>query len=112
MMQTRYDPARFDAWLSTFETTIDGRGKLGSLVGASEEVRSLRGREKGLMKAAANGGLVMDDSSLNEYAVSSHWRISSARLPLRRSFADIPFSPAGFPLAGYAMPLTTSSILF
>ncbi len=31
---------RFDAWMRLVEVTIDGRGKMGSLVGASEEVRS------------------------------------------------------------------------
>ncbi|KIX10539.1 uncharacterized protein Z518_01622 [Rhinocladiella mackenziei CBS 650.93] len=30
---------RFDAWMRIVEVTIDGRGKMGSLVGASEEVR-------------------------------------------------------------------------
>ena len=31
---------RLDAWMRIVEATIDGRGKMGSLVGASEEVRS------------------------------------------------------------------------
>jgi cytokinesis protein len=31
---------RFDAWMRWIEITIDGRGKMGSLVGASTEVRS------------------------------------------------------------------------
>ncbi|EDN93120.1 hypothetical protein SS1G_08985 [Sclerotinia sclerotiorum 1980 UF-70] len=31
---------RFDAWMRVVEVTVDGRGKMGSLVGASEEVRS------------------------------------------------------------------------
>ncbi|KAF2097169.1 hypothetical protein NA57DRAFT_77423 [Rhizodiscina lignyota] len=31
---------RFDAWMRIVEVTVDGRGKLGSLVGASDEVRS------------------------------------------------------------------------
>ncbi|KAK4453626.1 cytokinesis protein sepA [Podospora aff. communis PSN243] len=31
---------RFDAWMRLVEVTVDGRGKMGSLVGASEEVRS------------------------------------------------------------------------
>ena len=31
---------RLDAWMRIVEVTIDGRGKMGSLVGASEEVRS------------------------------------------------------------------------
>ena len=31
---------RFDAWMRLVEVTIDGRGKMGSLVGASDEVRS------------------------------------------------------------------------
>ncbi|KAF1363925.1 FH2-domain-containing protein [Lizonia empirigonia] len=32
--------SRFDAWMRVVEVTVDGRGKMGSLVGASDEVRS------------------------------------------------------------------------
>lgn len=42
----------FDYWFRSMEQSLSGRGKMGSLVGASEEVR----------KAGADG-------SLNEYAV-------------------------------------------
>lgn len=31
---------RFDAWMRVVEVTVDGRGKMGSMVGASDEVRS------------------------------------------------------------------------
>ncbi|KAF2744327.1 FH2-domain-containing protein [Sporormia fimetaria CBS 119925] len=31
---------RFDAWMRIVEVTVDGRGKMGSMVGASDEVRS------------------------------------------------------------------------
>ncbi|KAF2717956.1 FH2-domain-containing protein [Polychaeton citri CBS 116435] len=47
---------RFDAWMRTVEVTVDGRGKMGSLVGASDEVRS--------------GGIGMENL-LMEYAVAS-----------------------------------------
>ncbi|KAJ8610216.1 hypothetical protein MRB53_038717 [Persea americana] len=47
---------RFDIWLRTCEVTVDGRGKMGSLVGASDEVRS--------------GGTGMENL-LMEYAVAS-----------------------------------------
>ena len=47
---------RFDAWMRIVEVTIDGRGKMGSLVGASDEVRS--------------GGIGMENL-LMEYAVAS-----------------------------------------
>ncbi|KAI9685568.1 MAG: hypothetical protein M1822_004426 [Bathelium mastoideum] len=47
---------RFDAWIRLVEVTIDGRGKMGSLVGASDEVRS--------------GGIGMENL-LMEYAVAS-----------------------------------------
>ena len=33
---------RFDAWFSALEAAIDGRGRMGSLVGASDEVRRLQ----------------------------------------------------------------------
>nr|ACO52875.1 SepA/Bni1 [Epichloe festucae] len=47
---------RFDAWMRLVEVTIDGRGKMGSLVGASEEVRT--------------GGIGMENL-LMEYAVTT-----------------------------------------
>lgn len=47
---------RFDAWMRMVEVTIDGRGKMGSMVGASDEVRS--------------GGIGMENL-LMEYTVAS-----------------------------------------
>ncbi|KAJ9663490.1 hypothetical protein H2198_000755 [Neophaeococcomyces mojaviensis] len=47
---------RFDGWMRLVEVTVDGRGKMGSLVGASEEVRS--------------GGIGMENL-LMEYAVAT-----------------------------------------
>ncbi|KAI9837367.1 MAG: hypothetical protein M1837_003004 [Sclerophora amabilis] len=52
---------RFDAWMRIVEVTIDGRGKMGSLVGASEEVRS--------------GGIGMENL-LMEYAVATMFLIN------------------------------------
>jgi cytokinesis protein len=34
------ETGRFDIWIRLFEVTLDGRGKMGSLVGASEEYKS------------------------------------------------------------------------
>ncbi|KAG2196955.1 hypothetical protein INT46_008126 [Mucor plumbeus] len=34
---------RFDAWLKLLDATLDGRGRMGSLVGASEDVKRLAG---------------------------------------------------------------------
>lgn len=53
---------RFDAWMRIVEVTIDGRGKMGSLVGASDEVRS--------------GGIGMENL-LMEYAVASLFLVNS-----------------------------------
>ncbi|KAI1103255.1 hypothetical protein F4804DRAFT_333457 [Jackrogersella minutella] len=47
---------RFDSWMRLVEVTADGRGKMGSLVGASDEVRS--------------GGIGMENL-LMEYAVAT-----------------------------------------
>ncbi|RMZ89513.1 hypothetical protein DV736_g3253, partial [Chaetothyriales sp. CBS 134916] len=58
---------RFDAWMRIVEVTTDGRGKMGSLVGASDEVRS--------------GGVGMENL-LMEYAV--------ATLVLVNSIVDAP----------------------
>lgn len=52
---------RFDAWMRTIEVTVDGRGKMGSMVGASDEVRS--------------GGVGMENL-LMEYAVASLFLIN------------------------------------
>lgn len=50
------ETGRFDAWMRLVEVTIDGRGKMGSLVGASGEVRA--------------GGIGVENM-LMEYAVAS-----------------------------------------
>lgn len=42
-------------WFKTFESALSGRGKMGTLVGASEEIKR-------------HGGI---DSSLNDYAVGT-----------------------------------------
>ena len=47
---------RFDAWMRLVEVTMDGRGKMGSMVGASEELRT--------------GGIGMENL-LMEYAVTT-----------------------------------------
>ena len=47
-------PGRYDYWYKSFLDTVSGRGKMGSMVGASEDLRRHGGHE----------------SSLNEYAVS------------------------------------------
>lgn len=55
------ETGRFDAWMRIVEVTIDGRGKMGSLVGASEEFRS--------------GGIGMENL-LMEYAVATMFLIN------------------------------------
>ena len=52
---------RFDAWMRVVEVTVDGRGKMGSLVGASDELRS--------------GGIGMENL-LMEYALTSLFLIN------------------------------------
>jgi hypothetical protein len=56
LKNVKNENGRFDAWLKVFENAIDGRGKMGSLVGASEEVRSLRGRGSGVSVSAWSTG--------------------------------------------------------
>ncbi|KAG1310055.1 hypothetical protein G6F64_004841 [Rhizopus arrhizus] len=53
---------RFDAWLKLLEVTLDGRGKMGSLVGASEDVK----------KMAAGG-----DNHLSDFALSNMMLVNS-----------------------------------
>lgn len=52
---------RFDAWMRLVEVTVDGRGKMGSMVGASEELRT--------------GGIGMENL-LMEYAVATLFLIN------------------------------------
>ena len=58
------DHSRFDAWFRVFEQTIDGRGQMGSRVGASEEVRKL-------------SMVGHQESSLNEYAVNNMFLVNA-----------------------------------
>jgi cytokinesis protein len=48
-------PGRYDYWFKSFLDTLAGRGRMGSMVGASDDLRRHGGHE----------------SSLNEYAVGS-----------------------------------------
>ena len=53
---------RYDVWFSALEATIDGRGRMGSLVGMSDDVR------KGLGSSAV---IPVAEGGLNDYAVST-----------------------------------------
>lgn len=79
LMNITADHARFDAWFSVLEATLDGRGKMGSLVGASDEIKTLRGKEAQLAMQAANDLSVFagGENALNEYAVCSERPFSS-----------------------------------
>ncbi|KAI9476485.1 MAG: armadillo-type protein [Benjaminiella poitrasii] len=55
---------RFDAWFKLLEATLDGRGKMGSLVGASEDVKRLAG----------SGA---PDSHLSDFALSNMMLVNS-----------------------------------
>lgn len=57
-------PGRFDAWFGALETAIDGRGRMGSLVGASEEVRRLQ-------------LTTLPEASLPEYVVNNMFLINA-----------------------------------
>ncbi|WFD06218.1 hypothetical protein MVES1_001561 [Malassezia vespertilionis] len=57
-------PGRFDGWFSALEAAIDGRGRMGSLVGASDEVRKLQ----------LSGML---ESGLTEYVVNNMFLINA-----------------------------------
>ncbi|WFD19798.1 hypothetical protein MCAP1_002035 [Malassezia caprae] len=57
-------PGRFDAWFGALETAIDGRGRMGSLVGASEEFRKLQSR-------------ALPEASLPEYVVNNMFLVNA-----------------------------------
>lgn len=58
------DHGRFDAWFRVFEQTIDGRGQMGSRVGASDEVRKI-------------SVIGHQEASLNEYAVNNMFLVNA-----------------------------------
>lgn len=95
---------RFDSWLRIVEVTIDGRGKLGSLVGASDEVRS--------------GGIGME-SLLMEYALATLFLINiiasgaddlHARIHIRAQFQACGFSRIAVKMQGFSYDLIDKQI--
>lgn len=73
LMTVKGDHGRFDAWFTILEATLDGRGKMGSLVGASDDIKTLRGREAQLAMHAASdvASTAAGDNALAEYCVSA-----------------------------------------
>ena len=57
LQKQREDMGPFNAWIKQLDQTVDGRGRMGSLVGASDELKRL-----GVYNAP--------DNHLMEYAVS------------------------------------------
>ncbi|RPB00177.1 actin-binding FH2 [Choiromyces venosus 120613-1] len=95
---------RFDSWLRIVEVTIDGRGKLGSLVGASDEVRS--------------GGIGME-SLLMEYALATLFLINiiasgaddlHARIHIRAQFKACGFGRIAAKMQGFQYELIDKQI--
>lgn len=98
------ETGRFDAWLRMVEVTIDGRGKLGSLVGASEEMRS--------------GGYGME-SMLMEYALATLFLINIlasgsddvyARVHIRAQFKGCGFQRIANKMQGFNYELIDKQI--
>ncbi|CDS04805.1 hypothetical protein LRAMOSA07335 [Lichtheimia ramosa] len=64
LREYRREFGRFDAWLKLLDATLDGRGRMGSLVGASDDVRRL-------------GGQGAPDNHLSDYALSNMMLVNS-----------------------------------
>ncbi|ORX57073.1 actin-binding FH2 [Hesseltinella vesiculosa] len=64
LREHRREYGRFDGWLKLLEATLDGRGRMGSLVGASEDIKQL-----GLQGAP--------DNHLSDYALSNMMLVNS-----------------------------------
>ncbi|KAL8279166.1 hypothetical protein RQP46_008422 [Phenoliferia psychrophenolica] len=80
LSKARGMPGRFDVWFKYWEDAIDGRGKMGSAVGASDAVLSLRGssaREAAMREAnpvsiqAITANMTSLDSSIGEYGFTN-----------------------------------------
>ena len=57
LQQNRQDPGMFDAWLGDFERTLEGRGRMGTFVGANEEFKrfgTFNGADSHLMEYSVN----------------------------------------------------------
>lgn len=66
-------PGKFDGWFWFWEAAIDGRGRMGSSVGASQHVLSLKSAEaREMAKNLASSASLADikDQALADYAVS------------------------------------------
>jgi hypothetical protein len=68
LTRSRGARGRFDVWFKYWEEAIDGRGISGSLVGASDAVRSLRGADGSSSDLNGSPGSSLD-SRLTDYAV-------------------------------------------
>lgn len=71
-------PGKFDGWFFFWEAAIDGRGRFGSSVGASDTILSLRGPGKEISRTTPGGSphsQDIKDQALAEYAVRS-WSYS------------------------------------
>jgi cytokinesis protein len=81
---------RFDAWMRIVEVTIDGRGKMGSLVGASDEVRSGgTGMENLLMEYAVTSLILINsivDAAERDLQLRCHIRAQFVACGLKRIF--------------------------
>lgn len=84
---------RFDAWMRVVEVTVDGRGKMGSMVGASDEVRSGGiGIENLLMEyAIATLFLInmMVDAAQRDLQLRVHIRAQFTACGIKRVFAKM-----------------------
>ncbi|KAL0073402.1 armadillo-type protein [Phycomyces blakesleeanus] len=64
LREYRREYGRFDAWLKLLDATLEGRGRMGSLVGASEDVKRL-------------GPQGAPDNHLSDYALSNMMLVNS-----------------------------------
>ncbi|WFC97408.1 hypothetical protein MYAM1_000120 [Malassezia yamatoensis] len=83
---TRNLPGRFHGWFTALESAIDGRGRMGSLVGASDEVRRLQMSsmpESGLTEYVANN-MFLINAIVNSDIVDN----LRTRVQLRKQMAE------------------------
>lgn len=88
------DHGRFDAWFRILEQTLDGRGKMGSLVGASDEVKKMSisssNHHHFSTLSSTNSSIgTSNESSLNEYAVNNMYVVNAILDPSIVSEFDV-----------------------
>lgn len=86
------EQGKFDAWLRSFESSLDGRGRLGSMVGANAELRSVGHSVEGVLSEYAVANLLLINAiadQTEDLKIRIHIRSCLASAGLARIFEKL-----------------------